>query len=177
MIDLKSHRLLHYAFMKFARDFDTRYTMLLKTGRLAKWYSQIGSEATTVAAGLALEKGDVLCTLHRDLGAILAYYLDPARAFPGFGFGEPDGIRPDPDEVLYRLACQLLGRAGRFLQRRRAILPLRLFRSRPRHPPHRHDQPFGIHDPRGRRSRLRPQTEWHRPGSDQLHRRWRHLHR
>ena len=114
MRDLKSHRLLHYAFMKFARDFDTRYTMLLKTGRLAKWYSQIGSEATTVAAGLALEKGDVLCTLHRDLGAILAYYLDPARAFPGFGFGEPDGIRPDPDEVLYRLACQLLGRADGF---------------------------------------------------------------
>ena len=114
MHDLKSHRLLHYAFMKFARDFDTRYTMLLKTGRLAKWYSQIGSEATTVAAGLALERGDVLCTLHRDLGAILSYYLDPARAFPGFGFGEPDGVRPEPDEVLYRLACQLLGRADGF---------------------------------------------------------------
>lgn len=114
MNDLKSHRLLHYAFMKFARDFDTRYTMLLKTGRLAKWYSQIGSEATTVAAGLCLQRGDVLCSLHRDLGAILSYYLDPARAFPGFGFGEPDGVRPDPDEVLYRLACQLLGRADGF---------------------------------------------------------------
>lgn len=107
-------RLLHYAYMKFARDFDTRYTMLLKTGRLAKWYSQIGSEATTAAAGLALEPGDVLCSLHRDLGAILAYYLDPALAFPGFGFGEPDGIRPQPDELLYKLACQLLGRADGF---------------------------------------------------------------
>jgi 2-oxoisovalerate dehydrogenase E1 component len=107
-------RLLHYAYMKFARDFDTRYTMLLKTGRLAKWYSQIGSEATTAAAGLALEPGDVLCSLHRDLGAILAYYLDPALAFPGFGFGEPDGVRPQPDELLYKLACQLLGRADGF---------------------------------------------------------------
>lgn len=107
-------RLLHYAFMKFARDFDVRYTMLLKTGRLSKWYSQIGSEATTAAAGLALEPGDVLCSLHRDLGAILAYYLDPARAFPGFGFGEPDGTRPEPADLLYRLACQLLGRADGF---------------------------------------------------------------
>ncbi|MEM9596354.1 MAG: dehydrogenase E1 component subunit alpha/beta [Acidobacteriota bacterium] len=114
-----SQRLLHYAFMKFARDFDVRYAMLLKTGRLSKWYSQIGGEATTVAAGLTLEDGDVLCSLHRDLGAILAVYLDPARAFPGFGFGPggsnlPDGLRPEPDEILYRLACQLLGRADGF---------------------------------------------------------------
>jgi 2-oxoisovalerate dehydrogenase E1 component len=107
-------RLLQYAYMKFARDFDTRFTLLLKTGRLSKWYSQIGGEATTAAAGLALERGDVLCSLHRDLGAILGYYLDPARTFPGFGFGESDGVRPEPEELLYRLACQLLGRADGF---------------------------------------------------------------
>lgn len=107
-------RLLQYAFMKFARDFDTRFTLLLKTGRLSKWYSQIGGEATTAAAGLALSNGDVLCSLHRDLGAILAYYLDPARTFPGFGFGESDGLRPEPEHLLYRLACQLLGRADGF---------------------------------------------------------------
>ncbi len=107
-------RLLHYAYMKLARDLDTRFSMLLRTGRLSKWYSQIGSEATTAAAGLALEEGDVLCSLHRDLGAILAVYLDPARAFPEFGFGEPDGRRPPPDDLLYRLCCQLLGRADGF---------------------------------------------------------------
>ncbi|MDA8016220.1 MAG: thiamine pyrophosphate-dependent enzyme [Thermoanaerobaculia bacterium] len=115
MRDPKTERLLHYAYMKFARDFDTRYAMLLKTGRLAKWYSQIGSEATTVAAGLHLRQGDVLCSLHRDLGAILSVYLDPARTFPGFGFGEEsDEVRPEPSELLYRLACQLLGRADGF---------------------------------------------------------------
>lgn len=119
MRDPKTERLLHYAFMKFARDFDTRYTMLLKTGRLAKWYSQIGSEATTVAAGLQLRPGDVLCSLHRDLGAILSVYLDPARAFPGFGLSTTPGdasddIRPDPEDLLYLLACQLLGRADGF---------------------------------------------------------------
>ncbi len=114
MSDLDPLRLLHYAYMRFARDLDTRFAMLLRTGRLSKWYSQIGSEATTVASGLALEPGDVLCSLHRDLGAILSVYLDPARAFPGFGFGEPDGIRPEPRELLYRLCCQLLGRADGF---------------------------------------------------------------
>ena len=109
-------RLLRYAFMKLTRDFDSRFEALLLTGRVSKWYSEVGAEATTVPAGLALEAGDALCTLHRDLGAILAVYLDPARAFPGLGFGAPDGRRPDPEPLLYRLACQLLGKADGFSQ-------------------------------------------------------------
>jgi 2-oxoisovalerate dehydrogenase E1 component len=109
-------RLLRYAFMKLTRDLDSRFEALLLTGRVSKWYSEVGSEATTIPAGLALEAGDALCTLHRDLGAILAVYLDPARAFPGFGFGEPDGHRPDPDALMHRLACQLLGKGEGFSQ-------------------------------------------------------------
>src|SRR6266849_6395110 len=104
-------RLLRYALMKLTRDFDSRFEALLLTGRVSKWYSEVGNEATTIPAGLAVAAGDALCTLHRDLGAILAVYLDPARTFPGFGFGEPDGRRPDPESLLTRLACQLLGKA------------------------------------------------------------------
>ena len=106
---------LRYAYMRLTRELDARFENLLLTGRVSKWYSEVGNEATTVPAGLLLEPGDVLCTLHRDLGAILANYLDPARTFPGLGFGEPDG-RPDPERLLYRLACQLLGRADGFSQ-------------------------------------------------------------
>src|SRR3954470_5011154 len=109
-------RLLRYAYMKLTRDFDARFEALLLTGRVSKWYSEVGNEATTVPAGLALGPGDALCTLHRDLGAILAVYLDPARAFPGFDFGEPDGRRPEPDHLLNRLALQLLGKGEGFSQ-------------------------------------------------------------
>ncbi len=109
-------RLLRYAFMKLTRDFDARFEALLLTGRVSKWYSEVGNEATTIPAGLALGAGDALCTLHRDLGAILAVYLDPARTFPGLGFGEPDGRRPDPEGLLLRLACQLLGKGDGFSQ-------------------------------------------------------------
>jgi 2-oxoisovalerate dehydrogenase E1 component len=109
-------RLLRYAFMKLTRDFDARFEALLLTGRVSKWYSEVGNEATTIPAGLALGAGDALCTLHRDLGAILAVYLDPARTFPDLGFGEPDGRRPDPEELLHRLACQLLGKGEGFSQ-------------------------------------------------------------
>jgi 2-oxoisovalerate dehydrogenase E1 component len=111
-----SVRLLRYAFMKLTRDFDARFENLLKTGRVSKWYSEVGNEGTTIPAGLALGPGDALCTLHRDLGAILPVYLDPARIFPGFGFGDPDDRRPDPDEIMTRLACQLLGKAPGFSQ-------------------------------------------------------------
>ena len=109
-------RLLRYAFMKLTRDFDARFEALLLTGRVSKWYSEVGNEATTIPAGLALGAGDALCSLHRDLGAILAVYLDPARTFPGLGFGEPDGRRPDPEALLLRLACQLLGKGAGFSQ-------------------------------------------------------------
>jgi 2-oxoisovalerate dehydrogenase E1 component len=102
--------------MKLTRDFDSRFEALLLTGRVSKWYSEVGNEATTIPAGLALGPDDALCTLHRDLGAILAVYLDPARAFPGLGFGEPDGRRPDPEVLLHRLACQLLGKGEGFSQ-------------------------------------------------------------
>jgi len=103
-----------YALMRLAREFDARFEALLKTGRVAKWYSAIGNEAITVPAGQVLEAGDVLCSLHRDVGAILSFYLDPARAFPFSGFGDADGRRPDPEALLERLARQVLGRQGGF---------------------------------------------------------------
>ncbi len=113
-LEPRDARLLRYALMRLARELDSRFESLLLTGRVSKWYSEVGNEATTVPAGLALEPGDALCTLHRDLGAILAVYLDPARTFPGLAPGplwnRPDGRRPEPEEILHRLASQLLGR-------------------------------------------------------------------
>ncbi|MFP3940241.1 MAG: thiamine pyrophosphate-dependent enzyme [Thermoanaerobaculia bacterium] len=126
----RSRRLLRHAYMRLTRELDSRFESLLLTGRVTKWYSEVGNEATTVPAGLSLGPGDALCTLHRDLGAILAVYLDPARTFPGlFGSaegwaspgggaaraGEPGGDpRPDPEELLHRLASQLLGKHDGF---------------------------------------------------------------
>ena len=107
-------RLARYAFMRLTRELDSRFENLLLTGRVAKWYSEVGHEATTVPAGLALGPGDSLCTLHRDMGAILSVYLDPTRTFPSLGPGDPDGRRREPAELLYTLCCQLLGRREGF---------------------------------------------------------------
>lgn len=116
----RAERLLRYAYVRLTRELDSRFESLLLTGRVTKWYSEVGNEAITVPAGLALEAGDALCTLHRDLGAILPVYLDPARTFPDLaaelGAGEPDARRPEPRELLYRLASQLLGKHDGFSQ-------------------------------------------------------------
>lgn len=117
----RAERLLRYAYMRLTRELDSRFESLLLTGRVTKWYSEVGNEATTVPTGLALGPGDALCTLHRDLGAILAVYLDPARTFPGLLGEDEQGAagggaagsgdrRPDPEELLHRLASQLLGK-------------------------------------------------------------------
>src|SRR5262245_36243794 len=46
--------------MHLARAWDLRFEALLRTGRLGKWYSSVGNEAVTVAAGLSLCPGDAL---------------------------------------------------------------------------------------------------------------------
>ncbi len=69
--------------------------------------------------GVLLEVED-LATLHRDVGAILARYVDVRALVPEF-FGEKgpgahdEGVRRSR-EYLHRLACQMLARSEGFTQ-------------------------------------------------------------
>ncbi len=101
-----------YLLMRLARAWDLRFENLFRTGSVKKWYSAIGNEALTVAAGLALESGDALSTLHRDVGAVFAHYLDLPGLFPDLlpARKGPRDPRGDPREHLYRLACQMMGK-------------------------------------------------------------------
>ncbi|MCZ6793490.1 MAG: thiamine pyrophosphate-dependent dehydrogenase E1 component subunit alpha [Planctomycetota bacterium] len=115
---LPSEALLEcHFFMRLAREWDLRFEKLFRTGGVSKWYSSVGHEAVTVPAASCLEAGDALFTLHRDSGAILRYYVDPEQLRPGelpFPPGSTGGRRGDSRELLYRLACQLLGKADGF---------------------------------------------------------------
>lgn len=105
-------------FMRLAREWDLRFETMYLTGALSKWYSSVGNEAITVPAGTVLEQGDALLTLHRDSGAILRYYLDAETLFPGFlsepGFPQRRALQEDSHDLLYRLSCQMLGKAEGF---------------------------------------------------------------
>ena len=161
--------------MKLARDLDARFESLLLTGRVSKWYSEVGNEATTVAAGLALGGGRRAVhppprprrhprRLPRPGAHLPRPRLRRARRSP------PRAGRPPLPPLL---PAPRQGR--RLLARRRALLPLRLPRPAGGHPPRRHDQPPGVDDPGGRRLRLRARPPRRRAGGDQLHRRRRHL--
>ena len=104
-------------FVRLAREWDLRFERLVRQGTVGKWYSAVGNETLTVMTATVMERGDALLTLHRDVGAILRTYLDPRQLFPKH-FTE--AVRPPPvidsRETLYRLACQMLGKADGFTE-------------------------------------------------------------
>lgn len=104
--------------MRLSRAWDNRFEAMARAGRIGRWYSAVGNEATTVGSALCLDAGDAISTVHRDLGAVLGTYLDVTRLAPAL-FGDEDRTpwdakRPDPGALLDRLACQVLGRRDGF---------------------------------------------------------------
>ena len=67
---------------RLSRAWDSRFEAMARTGRIGRWYSAVGNEMTTVGAALLLEPNDALSTVHRDLGSVLATYLDVTRLAP-----------------------------------------------------------------------------------------------
>ena len=100
--------------MRLSREWDRRFEKLFRQGGVAKWYSGVGSEATTVASAACLRRDDALLTIHRDSGAILRYYASCEDLVPGLLPVENRHGREKSRELLYRLACQLLGRSDGF---------------------------------------------------------------
>jgi len=102
--------------MRLSREWDERFEKLFRQGGIAKWYSGVGSEATTVASAACLRRDDALLTIHRDSGAILRYYASCEDLVPGLLPVENRHGGEKARELLYRLACQLLGRADGFTE-------------------------------------------------------------
>ena len=100
--------------MRLSREWDRRFEKLFRQGGVAKWYSGVGSEATTVASAACLRRDDALLTIHRDSGAILRYYASCEDLVPGLLPVENRHGGEKARELLYRLACQLLGRSDGF---------------------------------------------------------------
>jgi 2-oxoisovalerate dehydrogenase E1 component len=105
---------------RLSRAWDTRFENEAKAGRIGRWYSAVGNEMTTIGSALCMQPNDALSTVHRDLGAIMATYLDVTRLAPGLFRDDErtdwDRRRADPFEYLYRLACQMIGRRDGFTQ-------------------------------------------------------------
>ena len=67
--DLSNEQLLHfYKSILYPRMIEEKMLILLRQGKISKWFSGIGQEAIAVGATLALEQDDWIMPLHRNLG-------------------------------------------------------------------------------------------------------------
>jgi pyruvate dehydrogenase E1 component alpha subunit len=101
----------HY-WMRLTRALDERGAFLHKQSKIVGGYfSQIGHEAISVAAGLALGPDDVAAPMHRDLGTYLVRGLHPRRILAQF-LGRATGVSRGRDANLHGMGDLSLGLIG-----------------------------------------------------------------
>ena len=61
-----------YDALLLPRMIEERMLLLLRQGKISKWFSGIGQEAIAVGATLALREEDYILPLHRNLGVFTA---------------------------------------------------------------------------------------------------------
>ena len=67
--DLTNEKLLHfYESILYPRLIEEKMLILLRQGRISKWFSGIGQEAIAVGATLAMQDDEWIMPLHRNLG-------------------------------------------------------------------------------------------------------------
>ncbi len=84
-----------YTALKFPRMIEEKMLLLLRQGKISKWFSGIGQEAIAVGSTFALDEGDDILPMHRNLGVFTTRGVD-----------------------LKRLMCQLMGKEGWFTKGR-----------------------------------------------------------
>lgn len=79
---LSDDRLLElYREMLYPRMIEEKMLILLRQGKVSKWFSGIGQEAISVGATLALDPDEMVFTLHRNLGVFTARKMPFDRLF------------------------------------------------------------------------------------------------
>jgi pyruvate dehydrogenase E1 component alpha subunit len=112
----------HY-WMRFTRAFDERLQNIFKQGKIAGGYfSQLGHEAISVGAALALAPDDVIAPLHRDIGAYFVRGMTARRLMSQY-LGRVTGPSRGRDANLHGCGDLSLGIMG-FVSMLPASLPV-----------------------------------------------------
>lgn len=88
-VNLDQRVLDNYRALLLPRVIEEKMLLLIRQGRISKWFSGYGQEAVSVGCALALNENDYILPLHRNLGVWTS--------------------RQVPLDTLF---CQLMGRAG-----------------------------------------------------------------
>ncbi len=63
------------------RMIEEKMLLLLRQGKISKWFSGIGQEAIAVGVGMALEADEIIFPMHRNLGVFTSREVPMARLF------------------------------------------------------------------------------------------------
>ncbi len=89
--DLSNHQLIHlYKNLLYPRLIEEKMLVLLRQGKISKWFSGIGQEAISVGATLALQPDEWIMPLHRNLGVFTSRHMPLHKLFKQWQ-GSQDG--------------------------------------------------------------------------------------
>lgn len=82
------------------RMIEEKMLLLLRQGKIAKWFSGIGQEAISVGVATALEKDEYILPMHRNLGVFTSRGIPLNRLFSQFQ-GKPGGFTQGRDRSFH----------------------------------------------------------------------------
>jgi 2-oxoisovalerate dehydrogenase E1 component len=82
------------------RMIEEKMLLLLRQGKIAKWFSGIGQEAISVGVASALEKDEYILPMHRNLGVFTTRQIPLNRLFSQFQ-GKPGGFTQGRDRSFH----------------------------------------------------------------------------
>ncbi|MDW7692281.1 dehydrogenase E1 component subunit alpha/beta [Flammeovirgaceae bacterium SG7u.111] len=90
---------LYLALLK-PRTIEEKMLILLRQGKISKWFSGIGQEAVAVGAAMAMEKTDFILPLHRNLGVFTTRNTPLEKLFAQFQ-GKKSGFTKGRDRSFH----------------------------------------------------------------------------
>ena len=80
--DLTDEQLIHfYRSLLWPRMIEEKMLLLLRQGKISKWFSGIGQEAIAVGATLAMQEDEWIMPLHRNLGVFTTRQMPLQKLF------------------------------------------------------------------------------------------------
>ncbi|WP_421892189.1 alpha-ketoacid dehydrogenase subunit alpha/beta [Marinoscillum sp.] len=89
-----------YSELVAPRLIEEKMLILLRQGKISKWFSGIGQEAISVGAALALEKDEYILPMHRNLGVFTSRGVELTQLFEQFQ-GKANGFTKGRDRSFH----------------------------------------------------------------------------
>lgn len=89
-----------YSSLLLPRMIEERMLLLLRQGKISKWFSGIGQEAISIGAALALKKEEYILPMHRNLGIFTAREIPLNQLFAQFQ-GKVSGFTKGRDRSFH----------------------------------------------------------------------------